>query len=122
MHDLYKGHNVKQLQKEMFRKAYFPQMAMLPHEANIEYFKGNVDFIPIEEAQGRIAAEGALPYPPGILCIIPGEVWDGSVLDYFLALQDGINLLPGFTPELQGIYLKQETDGRVRAYGYVLKN
>lgn len=121
MHDLYKGHNVKQLQKDMFRKAHFPKMAMLPHEANMEFFKGNVELIAIEEAKGRIAAEGALPYPPGILCIIPGEVWGDSVLKYFLALQEGINLLPGFTPELQGVYLKQEADGRTRAYGYVLK-
>ncbi len=115
MHDLYKGHNVKQLQKDMFRKAHFPKMAMLPHEANMEFFKGNVELIAIEEAKGRIAAEGALPYPPGILCIIPGEVWGDSVLKYFLALQEGINLLPGFTPELQGVYLKQEADGRTRA-------
>ncbi|MFM9488086.1 hypothetical protein [Pseudomonas monachiensis] len=32
----------------------------------------------------------------------------------------GINRLPGFTPELQGVYLKQE-GGRTRAYGYVIK-
>ena len=121
MHDLYKRHNVKQLQKDMFRKAYFPKMAMLPYEASMEFFKGNVELIAIEEAKGRIAAEGALPYPPGILCIIPGEVWGDSVLKYFLAFQEGINLLPGFTPELQGVYLKQEADGRTRAYGYVLK-
>lgn len=43
------------------------------------------------------------------------------MLDYFLALEEGINQLPGFTPELQGVYLRQE-EGRTRAYGYVLKS
>jgi ornithine decarboxylase len=76
--------------------------------------------IALEDAKGRIAAEGALPYPPGLLCVVPGEVWQGPVLDYFLALQDAINQFPGFTPELQGVYLRQESDGRTRAYGYVL--
>ena len=120
MHDLYKQHDVKQLQKNMFRKAHFPEARMNPRDANIEYFRGNVELIALEDAEGRIAAEGALPYPPGVLCVVPGEVWGGSALKYFLALQEGINTLPGFTPELQGVYLKTETDGRIRAYGYVL--
>jgi ornithine decarboxylase len=55
-----------------------------------------------------------------VLCVVPGEIWGGAVLKYFLALEEGINRLPGFTPELQGVYLKQE-DGRTRAYGYVIK-
>lgn len=120
MHDLYKQHDVKQLQKNMFRKAHLPTMRMNPRDANLEYFRGNVELVPLEEAEGRIAAEGALPYPPGVLCVVPGEVWGGAALKYFLALQEGINTLPGFTPELQGVYLKTEDDGRIRAYGYVL--
>jgi len=51
---------------------------------------------------------------------VPGEIWGGAVLKYFLALEEGINRLPGFTPELQGVYLTQD-GGRTRAYGYVLK-
>ncbi|MNL80565.1 Ornithine decarboxylase, constitutive [compost metagenome] len=76
--------------------------------------------VALADADGRIAAEGALPYPPGVLCVVPGEIWGGAVLKYFLALEEGINALPGFTPELQGVYLKEE-GGRIRAYGYVLK-
>ncbi|MDY7565105.1 ornithine decarboxylase [Pseudomonas sp. RTC3] len=121
MHNLYAQHDVKQLQKEMFRQSHMPAIAMGPRDANLEFIRGNVELIPLESAQGRIATEGALPYPPGVLCVVPGEVWDGAALKYFLALQDAINQFPGFTPELQGVYLKQEDDGRLRAYGYVLK-
>ncbi|MET1078261.1 MAG: ornithine decarboxylase SpeF [Pseudomonas sp.] len=120
MHDLYRSHNVQQLQKDMFRKEHFPKKVMNPQQAQIEYIRGNVELVPLAEADGRIAAEGALPYPPGVLCVVPGETWGGAVLKYFLALEEGINRLPGFTPELQGVYLKQDA-GRIRAYGYVLK-
>lgn len=121
MHDFYKSRNVKQLQKEMFRKAHFPKMAMEPQAAHFEFIRGHVDLIPLEKAEGRVAAEGALPYPPGVLCCVPGEVWGDSVLKYFLALEEGINRMPGFAPELQGVYIQQDPDGRKRAYGYVLK-
>lgn len=49
-----------------------------------------------------------------------GEVWGGSVLRYFAALEDGINLLPGFAPELQGVYV-EECDGRKQVRCYVIK-
>ena len=55
------------------------------------------------------------------LAMVPGEVWGGSALKYFLALEEGINLLPGFSPELQGVYLQHDADGRTRAYGYMLQ-
>ncbi len=63
-----------------------------------------------------------LPYPPGVLCVVPGEIWGGAAQRYFLALEEGINLLPGFAPELQGVYIQQDEDGWNRAYGYVMKN
>ena len=120
MHDFYKEGNVKQLQKEMFREAHFPKRALEPQSAHFEFIRGNTDLVPLEEAAGRVAVEGALPYPPGVLCVVPGEVWGGSVLKYFLALEEGINRFPGFSPELQGVYINTDVDGRKRAYGYVL--
>ncbi|MNC05164.1 Ornithine decarboxylase, inducible [compost metagenome] len=121
MHDLYVSHDVKQLQKEMFRKAHFPKVVMNPQQANIEFVRGNVELVALSQVEGRIAAEGALPYPPGVLCVVPGEIWGGSVQRYFLALEEGINLLPGFAPELQGVYIKLDEDRKKRAYGYVIK-
>lgn len=121
MHNLYVSRNVKQLQKEMFRKACFPSKVMEPQDAHMEYIRGNVELVALANIEGRIAAEGALPYPPGVLCVVPGEVWGGAVQEYFLALEEGINLLPGFAPELQGVYLQENEDGRIQAMGYVLK-
>lgn len=56
-----------------------------------------------------------------VLCVVPGEVWGGAVQRYFLALEEGVNLLPGFSPELQGVYSETDADGVKRLYGYVLK-
>ncbi|HGF0768090.1 TPA: ornithine decarboxylase [Kluyvera georgiana] len=121
MHNLYVSFDVKDLQKAMFRKESLPQVVMNPQDANSEFIRGNVELVRISEAEGRIAAEGALPYPPGVLCVVPGEVWGGAVQRYFLALEEGVNLLPGFSPELQGVYSEKDADGISRLYGYVLK-
>jgi ornithine decarboxylase len=121
MHDMYKELNVKQLQKAMFRSEYFPTMVHKPDVATRKYFRGECDYVSLKEASGRVASEGALPYPPGILCVIPGEVWTQQVVDYFLSLEEGINRFPGFAPEIQGVYL-EDVNGRTTAHCYVLKD
>lgn len=120
MHDLYVSFNVKELQKAMFRQHSLPQVAMNPQDAHSEFIRGNVELIALSQAEGRIAAEGALPYPPGVLCVVPGERWGGAVQRYFLALEEGVNLLPGFSPELQGVYIQTDADGIKRLYGNVI--
>ena len=121
MHDFYKARNVSTLQQRLFSKEYFPEYVMNPQEANFEFQRNKGELVPLDEAEGRIALEGALPYPPGVLCVQPGERWSRTACDYFLALEEGINQLPGFAPEIQGVYLIEQPDGSKKAYGYVLK-
>lgn len=121
MHDLYVSFGIKDLQRSMFRKACLPAVAMNPQDANREFIRGNVELVRLSQAEGRIAAEGALPYPPGVLCVVPGEVWGSAALRYFLALEEGINMLPGFSPELQGVYSETDADGIKRLSGYMVK-
>ena len=121
MHDFYKDRNVSTLQQRLFSKEYFPEYVMNPQEANFEFQRNKGELVPLDEAEGRIALEGALPYPPGVLCVQPGERWSRTACDYFLALEEGINQLPGFVPEIQGVYLIEQPDGSKKAYGYVLK-
>ena len=103
MHDFYKARNVSTLQQRLFSKEYFPEYVMNPQEANFEFQRNKGELVSLDEAEGRIALEGALPYPPGVLCVQPGERWSRTACDYFLALEEGINQLPGFAPEIQGI-------------------
>lgn len=83
MHNLYVSFDVKDLQKAMFRKESLPHVAMNPQDANSAFIRGDVELVRISEADGRIAAEGALPYPPGVLCVVPGEIWGGAAQRYF---------------------------------------
>jgi ornithine decarboxylase len=149
MHDFYKSSDAKNYQKKLFRAEFFPRPAMIserfnlesfgeaaatiqeflpssfakramtPQEANWELVKNNAKLVALDDIVGEVALEGALPYPPGIFCVVPGEVWNEVAQKYFIILQEGINQFPGFAPEIQGVYLEKE-DGKVRAYGYVL--
>lgn len=121
MHDFYKARNVSTLQQRLFSKEHFPEYVMNPQEANFEFQRNKGELVSLDEAEGRIALEGALPYPPGVLCVQPGERWSRTACDYFLALEEGINQLPGFATEIQGVYLIEQLDGSKKAYGYVLK-
>jgi len=121
MHNFYKERNVSILQKRLFLKEYLPEVAMNAQEANFEFVRGHGELISLNEVKGRIALEGALPYPPGVICVIPGERWTETAQKYFLALQDAINEFPGFSPEIQGVYLENGTEGKIEAKCYVLK-
>lgn len=120
MHDFFKDRNVKDLQKKLFRKEFFPEYVMRPQEAHYAFIRGERELVPLDEIEGRIALEGALPYPPGVLCVVPGERWSHTAVQYFKALEESLNELPGFALEIQGVYLEHEGN-RIRAYGYVLK-
>lgn len=121
MHDFYKNRNVSGLQGKLFLQDYFPDYVKSPQEANFDFVRGRGELVPVSEAVGRIALEGALPYPPGVLCVQPGERWSETARDYFLALEEGINRLPGFAPEIQGVYLQEQEDGTQKAFAYVLQ-
>lgn len=51
---------------------------MNPQEANYAYLRGEVELVRLPDAEGRIAAEGALPYPP--VCCVLFLVKSGVVL------------------------------------------
>ena len=73
MHDFYKERKVNVLQKHLFLKNYFPIYSMSPQEANYELVRGHGELIDLAEAEGRVALEGGVPYPPGVPCIQPGK-------------------------------------------------
>ena len=120
LHDFYKSKNIASIQKKLFLKENFPEYVLNPQLANYEFVRGKGELIPLSECNGRIALEGALPYPPGIICVQPGEKWNDITIEYFLCLEQIINQFPGFEPEIQGVYLQKE-NGKTSIYGIVLK-
>lgn len=119
MHDFYKENNAKEFQRKLFREETFPKVAMTPYEAGVALIRNQAKMVEIENIEGEVALEGALPYPPGIFCVAPGERWSGAAVKYFRILEEGINRFPGFAPEIHGVYLMKR-DGRTKAHAYVL--
>jgi len=123
MHGFYRERNVSRLQREQFRAAHFPEAVMTPQDAMHEMVRNNVDLLPIDQIGGRISATLGLVYPPGIAVVVPGERYNERalpMLDYFRMFEEGGNRFPGFENEIQGLYRKTESDGRVRLYTYVV--
>jgi len=123
MHAFYREANIKNLQRLCFRAASFPALAMAPRDAYEALVGNRVDYVPLTEVRGRIAATLALIYPPGIGVIVPGERWDERaqpMLDYFLAFEESFNRFPGFNYEVQGVF-QERTGGRIRFHTYVVR-
>ena len=48
--------------KKLFLKKYMPEFVMNPHDANMELIGRHGELVDLEEIEGRVALEGALPY------------------------------------------------------------
>ena len=101
-------HHAHELQQALFSQDHFPASPMTAKEAWQHFIKGNRKCIPLAEAEGEIALELVLPYPPGIAVLVPGEVWTKEILSYFLFLSDYGKTFPDYTPEILGVH---ERDG-----------
>ena len=89
-----------------------PKAEYSPVETYEKLVRNEVELVDLENAAGRIAATGIVPYPPGIPLLMPGEnagAADGPVLTYLKALQSFDAAFPGFTHDTHGI----ESDGGV---------
>ena len=124
MHAFFRDSAVSTLQKAQFAPEHMPTPAMPPHEAVRQLVRNNVDYVPIDQAAGRIATTMFVVYPPGIASVVPGERLDERakpMLDYLLMFEKAANLFPGFDVEIQGIYREVDRNGAVRFHTYVVR-
>jgi len=124
MHAFYAQANVSRLQRAQFSPDHLPDVAMSPHDAAKQLVRNNVDYLPIDEIEGRIATTLFVVYPPGIATIVPGERLDARakpMIDYLKAFERASNLFPGFEAEIQGLYREPQPDGGIRFYTYVVR-
>lgn len=121
MHDYYRKNKTFTLQKELFTKTNMQDYAMTPAAADQLFMKNESELVDLDNVEGRIAAEGALPYPPGVFIVAPGEKWGQIDKQYFEVLVGAIERFPGFVPEIQGVYWDQKPDGKISVQAEVLK-
>lgn len=119
MHEYYAKNEIYKLQQDLFLKKTFQDYKMTPAEADKLFMKNEGELVDLDEIEGRVALEGALPYPPGVFIVAPGEKWQKIDVDYFKILMGAIDKFPGFDPEIQGVYLNKDT-GVTKAQGFVL--
>jgi arginine/lysine/ornithine decarboxylase len=73
MHDFFRAANVSALQKAQFTAAHLPEPVMTPHEAGRQLKRNNVDYLPIDELEERVAATLFVFYTPDISTLLTGE-------------------------------------------------
>ena len=124
MHGFYQEAGISRLQNQQFRAEHLPEQAMRPFEAARKLVRNHVDYLPIDQVDGRIAATLMLVYPPGIATIVPGERLGGRaqpMIDYLLAFERAENLFPGLGTEIQGVYREPGPNSTVRYHTYVVR-
>ncbi|HZB92686.1 MAG TPA: Orn/Lys/Arg decarboxylase N-terminal domain-containing protein [Stellaceae bacterium] len=122
MHAFHREHQTSALQRLQFRPEHLPTMVMPPSEAARRLVRNQVEYLPLDQLEGRVATTLFVVYPPGIATVIPGEKLDERtrpMLDYLKVFEKSANLFPGLEAEIQGIYRETEPDGTARFYTYV---
>jgi len=125
MHRFYREQDISRLQREQFAAEHLPELVMSPQQASQLLTRNRVDYLPISEVRGRVAATLMLVYPPGIAVIVPGERIGRNrapMIDYLLAFERLENAFPGLSTEIQGVYRETQPEGGVRFYTYVLSD
>ena len=98
MHAFFRDAGVSALQKAQFDAEHLPEMVMTPREAARHLVRNNVDYVPLDALEGRIATTLFVVYPPGIATIVPGErlcARARPMIDYLKTFERGANVFPG---------------------------
>ena len=123
MHAFFRDAGVSALQKGQFSPDHLPEMVMTPREAARHLVRNNVDYLPIDAIEGRIATTLFVVYPPGIATIVPGERLGPRarpMIEYLKMFERASNLFPGFEAEIQGLYREPDA-GAIRFHTYVVR-
>lgn len=94
-----------------------PEQVMTPAAAFTSVTRNCVDWVLLDEAEGRIPCVMIVPYPPGIPLIMPGEKFsrrNREILEYLKGLEKFEACFPGFECDIHGISKQYEPDGRKR--------
>ncbi|UBM27326.1 ornithine decarboxylase [Pseudomonas sp. p1(2021b)] len=118
---LYRSYEVERRQADIFSAIDVCIAELSPQAANQRFIRGEARWAKVANVIGKVAAEGVIPYPPGILCIAPGERWTPALVGYLLAIEAMASRHPGFAPHIQGVHPVDNDDGTVSFGVFVLE-
>ncbi|MGH8433014.1 MAG: Orn/Lys/Arg decarboxylase N-terminal domain-containing protein [Pseudomonas sp.] len=113
LHSCYRDKATAKALKRMY--TVLPEIAMKPADAYNQLVRGEVEAVPIDQLQGRIAAVMLVPYPPGIPLIMPGERFTKttrSIIDYLEFARTFDRSFPGFDTDVHGLQHQDGPSGR----------
>ncbi|TJZ69015.1 arginine/lysine/ornithine decarboxylase [Chitiniphilus eburneus] len=113
IHGIYKARDVARLTTEMYLSDMTP--AMKPAKAFSKMAHREIDRVPIDELEGRITAVMFTPYPPGIPLLIPGEVFNATIVDYLRFVREFNARFPGFETYIHGL-VAEKVNGEFRYF------
>lgn len=113
LHGCYRENATAKALKRMY--TVLPEIAIKPADAYNQLVRGEVEAVPIDQLEGRIAAVMLVPYPPGIPLIMPGERFTAatrSIIDYLAFARTFDRSFPGFDADVHGLQHQDGPDGR----------
>ncbi len=113
IHETYNLHNVARMTTEMYLSDMQP--AMKPSEAFAKMAHDEIERVEIDNLEGRVTAVLLTPYPPGIPLLIPGEIFNRTIVDYVKFARDFNQKFPGFETDVHGL-VAEMVDGEKRYF------
>ncbi|WP_137821996.1 arginine/lysine/ornithine decarboxylase [Pseudomonas sp. D(2018)] len=113
LHACYRNSATPKALRRMYTK--LPELAMKPADAYDKLVRGEVEAVPLDKLQGRIAAVMLVPYPPGIPLIMPGERFTPetrAIIDYLEFARIFDLSFPGFDIDVHGLHCQESPTGR----------
>ncbi|MDP5292284.1 arginine/lysine/ornithine decarboxylase [Oceanimonas sp. CHS3-5] len=113
IHEVYKENDVARLTTEMYLSDLVP--AMKPADAFAKMAHKDIERVPLDELAGRTTAVMVAPYPPGIPLLIPGEVFNDTIISYLRFAREFNQRFPGFETYIHGL-VAEEQQGETRYF------
>ncbi len=110
IHEAYTLHNVARMTTEMYLSDMQP--AMKPSDAFARMAHDEIERVEIDQLEGRITAVLLTPYPPGIPLLIPGEMFNKTIVDYLKFARDFNEKFPGFETDIHGLVAEEVEGGK----------
>ena len=101
VHELYARYDIARLTTEMYLSELQP--AMKPSDAYAHIAHRKTERVVIDDLEGRITVGLVTPYPPGIPLLIPGEVFNKTIVDYLKFSREFNANCPGFETDIHGL-------------------
>ncbi len=109
IHNVYKEYDLARITTEMYLSQIDP--AMTPSDAWAKMAHRQIERVPIDELEGRITAILVTPYPPGIPLLVPGELFNNTIVRYLQFVRDFNTRFPGFETDVHGL-VREKIDGK----------